>query len=711
MKNEIRIWGIETNNLHGIDVTLKKKAINLIIGPSGSGKSSLAYDTVAGVGQHEFMSMFADNIAEPAYRIRGYENMAAAVPIRQTNFNNNLRSTIGTYFGISREIALLYSLILDVDQDVFVLNKPENICEKCHGLGFTKELDENRIVNNTTKLKDNPFRCWNRYKDFYAQIITAFCIDNGIDPKKRFRDLSYKEQKLILYSSSEKKYSIRYKKTNMFSRRTTRYYGVMTGTPMMINYNISDKFFSERECSLCHGRRFAQDHDQYKILGLSIGAFLTTPFSELEDYIRQLKKKYYDSKLEFSIDSILNFISKANDLNLGHLFFNRSIPTLSGGELQRLRMVQVFNTQLSDLLVVLDEPLAGLSGTEKDTVYNNVISLAKSNTVIVVDHGERFVKDAEVILALGPGGGVKGGLLIDPYAFLEEQRKLQPFDVAKSNESIRVAVKFNIYNYSGVQISLMKDALNLIYGASGIGKSTLLREYLPQFFESYTYISQKPITGNRNSCVATVTGISMSIADIFAKKFHKDRHYFSNQTGDAGACPVCDGAGFLEYGTDQENMVRIKCRDCEGSGFNKILKKNKIKEKSIFEIWNMTVDEMADYVKEIDSGIYQSLKVASSIMLGHLRIGQPTSTLSGGENIRIKLLKAGRSTSTVLGIDEPFRGLSSTEIYAVAVFLETLREKGKTIAVVDHTEEAERYFANKIHLINKKGVLSSIDNE
>ncbi len=208
MEKTINIWGIETNNLKNIDVQIERNALNLIIGTSGSGKSSLAYDTIAQIGQHEFMSMFADNISDPTYRIKGYENMLAAVPIRQSNFNNNMRSTIGTYFGINRSIILIYAAILGIDEDFFVLNKEENLCSECHGLGYIRVLDQNRIINYDIPLGKNPFRCWNRYKDFYQQIIQQFCIDNGIDDKKTFRQLTDKEKNLILYGESDEKYSI-----------------------------------------------------------------------------------------------------------------------------------------------------------------------------------------------------------------------------------------------------------------------------------------------------------------------------------------------------------------------------------------------------------------------------------------------------------------------------------------------------------------------
>lgn len=138
--------------------------------------------------------------------------------------------------------------------------------------------------------------------------------------------------------------------------------------------------------------------------------------------------------------------------------------------------------------------------------------------------------------------------------------------------------------------------MNLIIGYSGVGKSTLLREYLPQYFESYLYINQKPLLGNKNSCVATVLDISNKISELYAKKHKKDKKFFSNLTGNDGMCPVCAGAGYIEYGDDYHQSMRIECRECEGTGFNKILKKYKIKGASIFDVWKMTLDEAADFL-------------------------------------------------------------------------------------------------------------------
>ncbi|MDR2558830.1 MAG: ATP-binding cassette domain-containing protein [Oscillospiraceae bacterium] len=431
---------------------------------------------------------------------------------------------------------------------------------------------------------------------------------------------------------------------------------------------------------------------------------MVTPFYDLNRWIEAVEKENKVNDLSLVISRLKSFVKKANELDLGHLSINRAIPTLSGGELQRLRLVQVFNTQLSDLLIILDEPLAGLSGDDRESVYDNIISLSEKHTLLIVDHHKSFLSKAKTIIALGEKSGKNGGFLINAQKYFDSQKIKYNYTKNKIYKTFSILLDNDVYSYNGVSISIAENCKNLILGKSGVGKTTVLREYFPQFFEHYTYINQKPLLGNKDSYVATLLDVFNKIADGYAKKFKKDKKFFSNLTGNEGACPLCRGAGFIEYGNDY-NLAKIECHECEGTGFNENLKKFCLNGKSIFDIWKMTIDEAIIFYSEIDKKLADILSEASALLLGHLTIGQPTATLSGGENIRIKMLKATTTTSLIYGIDEPFRGLGVTEIYYVIQYLDKLTQKGKTIIVADHEEESFKFFSNIIMLENREGKL------
>lgn len=702
MEEEIIINGIRTNNLKNIDIKLKKRSINLIIGPSGSGKSSLAYETIAQIGLHELSSMYQDTMEEPQYKIDSYKNMVPTVPIKQLNNNNNVRSTIGTYFNINQYLANIFSSVLNLPYEYFILNKPENVCQSCHGIGYTKKIDITKVIDYDTKIQDIPVKCWNKNKDFYREILIEYCNDNKIDYTKKLCQLNKKDQIKIIFGQSEKKYIIKYRSQGHYSTRKTSYQGVMTEKPMLLHYIPNDKYFSEVPCSFCKGEKFSEDHNKYKINGKSIGEILCLPFSELNKWLKQIKS--VNDFIHFSLQQINMFIEKTVELNIGYLYLNRTIPSLSGGELQRLRLVQVFNTQLTDLLIVLDEPLAGLSSSEKEIVFENIQLLSKKHTILVVDHHSIFYKSASNIITLGKGSGKYGGNVINTSEYIQSQSNKFKFKIIKSTEQINVNIKNEVYKYKGVNIAIAKNALTLITGNSGVGKSTLLREYFPQFFENYTYINQKPILGNVHSFVVTDLDIFNNVIEYFAKNFNKRNTFFSNLTSSEGVCPVCKGKGYLSFGTDYEDKITFICKDCNGTGFNKKLNKFQIKGKNIFDVWNMTIDEGIIYFNDNDK-ITSILSKAQNLLLGHLQLGQLTSSLSGGENLRIKLLKSLVSSTVVYGIDEPFKGLNNYEIYEVALFLSNLATEGKTVVVVDHEEEGVQYFNKRIDLVDKGGYL------
>lgn len=343
MNDDIEICGIKTNNLKGFDVKLKRNSINLIIGPSGSGKSSLAYDTVAQIGLHELNSLCNDSDIEPNFKVSSYKNMLVTVPIKQLNTNSNVRSTIGTYFNLNHYITVLFSSILNIPYSAFVLNKTENFCQTCKGLGTIKAPDVQKIVNYSVPLNQNPFRCYRIHKEFYCEIIKKFCDEKNIDSSKCFKDLNDSESQELLNGTSKKKYQVKYQRTKYVASRTSYYYGVLNlEKHMMPDFTLAESFYSDVVCPECSGEKFNTEKRQFKVCKKSIGEVLNLPFSELLKWLEDVKAKKLAEMSDFSLTQLINFCKKTVELRLDYLFLNRTIPSLSGGELQRLRLAKLF---------------------------------------------------------------------------------------------------------------------------------------------------------------------------------------------------------------------------------------------------------------------------------------------------------------------------------------------------------------------------------
>ncbi|HBB14123.1 MAG TPA: excinuclease [Treponema sp.] len=699
---QIIIKGIQTNNLKNIDVTIQKNALNLIIGPSGSGKSSLAYGTIGKIGLQEYLSMFFDEMNDPSYRVSEYQNMSATVPIKQTNYNSNVKSTIGTYFCFSSKIIALYASLLGMDEHFFVLNREENVCPVCHGLGTVRQMDLSKILDYKKTIAENPFKCWQRRNDFFTKILIKFCEEKKIDINTKIEDLSAADLNMLLNGESKGKFKINYTHGKFKAVRTTKYFGLFTQTSMIQkDFNLPDSYYSDLKCKACNGLKYSEKHLEFKLNGLSIGEFMNTSFSDLTPFFDKIRKKKLNAETERLINPICVFLNKAIELNLGYLSFTRTIPSLSGGELQRLRLIQVLCTQLTDLILIFDEPLAGLSGEEKEAVFKNITRLSKKHTLIVVDHSRKFISSADNIIALGEKSGELGGYLINAQKYIDSQVFPTGIATVTPKDFINVKLKQEIYGYAGADVKIAKKSLNLVTGYSGVGKSTLLREYFPRFFDEYLYINQKPVAGNVNSNVGTLLDISSRIFNLFAKKFEKPKSFFSNSSGNEGCCPACSGSGYNIYANE-----KFTCKECDGTGFNQALKKYKIADKNLFDIWGMTVSDAMTFFDTLDKKIMSHISVANQLSLGHLRIGQATASLSGGENVRIKLLKLADSQADVIGVDEPFKGLNITEIWQILNFLIEKRDSGKTIVVVDHTENVEKFFDYHIGLEIKNKMIT-----
>lgn len=697
--------GISTNNLKNISVGFEDHEIVYIGGVSGSGKSSLAFDTIAAISENEYGSLVNDNKASVRYRIEKYGNVLVAATLKQLNFNVNPRSIILTYFGLYQHMANIFSQCTHISADNFSLNGP-NRYRRCNGIGYVRAIDEILVVDPKRTIKEGPFRCWNAsYSDFFSQLLHHFCQERNIDESKRFGELDKNTQEILLRSKGNEKYKIEYKVGGRKRTKTSTYIGPILGMEMGQNdmFGINkDKYSKQCVCPDCQGGRLTEQISMKKVFGdITVKFMLTESMQAVGKVLKQMLKEIKSESLEYSCDYMIQFIKACRRLNVSYLNLSRSISTLSGGELQRLRMVQLLLGKLKNLMIVLDEPTGSLDQKETDSIIKIIKELRANNTIIVVDHNDVLRNISDRSFFLGPKSGIHGGQLIEESEYLKRQEGSCLTAKKPVGKAIELPLQSEYVDFSG-KLVLYYNSLNGLSGPSGIGKSTILRDILPYQLDGYKYISQKPIKTNRNSTVATYTELLDEVRKYYASKTKKDKKLFS--LSQEGACPCCGGKGAVLIGDFYNEQIYSECEECGGSGYAKKTLEQKVNGLSIYEFLSQNIGDI------IESGIFiskqfdKTVRLLSKLGLGHLPLNQKISSLSGGENQRIKLSRAlGESRTKIFGLDEPSKGLGRREIIdLVSVIYENIEQMGKTFIVSEHNTEFLEMCANVCELVRDK---------
>jgi len=692
--------GIKTNNLKNIDFTLPHNKITLLIGNSGSGKSSLAIETIHKISFNE-LSQLMNLSEEPSnYSIDEYFNILPSIALIQDNYNKNPRSTIATYFKIDIFFKKLFSTINKVPSKLFQFNKFDTACEKCLGTGIELIPDIAKIIDNEKEIKNIPFKNWqSSYKDFYSQILILFCKDNNIDIEKKFNDLDLESQKKLLYGISEKKYKINYKLQGKKRVKTTQYIGPIIELGNIVKPSDKEKkYYSQKTCSVCGGFRFSKKVLLYKIYDKNLGELYSLQIDELISWIKEHANKWQQSNIEkIAFNQILTFLEKMVDVKLEYLNLNRSIPSLSGGELQRLRFAKAINSQFNNFLYIFDEPSSGLHPSE----LNNIITTIKqiknnNNTILIIEHNEIFknISDNTIIL-----GGKNGGEIIENYK-KETETILYKFFKSSSNILIQNENYNNIHN---LNIKTPTESLIAICGKSGSGKTSFAKFILPKYCKNPTYLDQTPINGNKYSILATYLGIFDEIKKLFAKENKIDIDYFSFYHTAIGKCNTCKGTGILK---DEVENINIICPSCEGKRFSKKTLKHKVNNLNIYEYLSLSINEL---IKIVPTNMKKTKKVLDFLLhinLGYMSLFREIATLSGGESQRVKLgstfFKYQKNRTYIL--DEPFRGLDTNSKYKLISFMYDIVKKGNTVFFVEHDILAISYSSYIIEFGPNSGI-------
>ena len=682
--DKILFNGITTNNLKRIFFQLEKNKITTLVGPSGSGKSSLAYDTVFSICHNDFeqLSSGSDHIVHN-YRIEHYENIIPAIAIHQENYNTNPRSVILTYSNLNHILSEIIAYCNpDIKSQHIPFTSPINCCKECDGLGSVYHPDYISIVDNSIPISELPFLSWRAFSsNHYLPLLLEFCHDQKINTEKKISELNKQDLVKILWSQTSKQYKIRFRQKKSYRTKNLTYTGPLREMQDLCkalsqpsNKVKAEKYIRSEICPSCKGSRVDKYYKQYHIGDYEFPEFIT---SDILEIYKHLKSKQFSFKTP-AIKTILSFLKALIYNRLEYLHLSRSIPSLSGGELQRLRLALVSRTSLSNILFVADELSAHLHPSEYQSVFNQIRSIVKqNNTVLLVEHNEIFTRNSDNVVFIGPGAGKAGGKII-------EKPDMNKLDLCRnSNSSQKMELMdFGIVSANNVKDLPIKLPKNLIIGfcgVSGSGKSTVAKELSSNQFVIYS--TQRPVKRSYNSTVATYTDILDSIRDIYSKKTRLPREMFSLSS--KGACPKCSGSGYMIHSQAFGDTVRVQCTVCEGKRFCAKTLSATVDGISIDELLCIPLEEFS---LELPSSASNIVKNLINLRLGYLGLGRETNTLSGGELQRLKLVRylQGRLKNKFFILDEPTNGIGDVELPSIWNFIEEIADKSMGVVIIEH---------------------------
>lgn len=685
--------GITTNNLKSIDFSMEPNTITLIKGCNGSGKSSLAVDTVFKISDDELSQITSRPTSPSSYSLLDYDGILPAICLHQENFNTNPRSTIGSYFQQTQYLFNIFSRGCQVPKESLNFNNPDNYCERCRGLGCVLQPSIFDSVDFNVPLNRHPFRPWNK-KDsqFLNGLLLAFCQSEGIPTDKTISDLSDGCRKELLNGTSKQKISFSYRSAGVLHKRKCAFIGIVPYLENVISEGAVpsslSQFYVQATCPSCKGSRLSPQIGEYKVCGMTLSEFLCEEFAALRLSLKDCILRTRDSSLRGELLKLAPFLDATIHLQLGHLCYNRSIPSLSGGELQRLCMAKASTSHFKGFLYVFDEPTSMLHPAEWDSVIAGIKTIkANGNTILIVDHSSRIEPIADQIVCLGPGAGNSGGRIIPHYANTYQQVRDKfrgQFIPAKSSINIPFAQANNVIVQNE---NFPTGSLVGICGVSGSGKTSFAERILCHFLPNCIFIGQDPIRGNSYSIIASFLDVLKDIEAFWAASTKTQASSFNFYRPGRGQCSVCAGTGrVMEKSTHY--VTDILCPACHGARYSRNALRTKMDGMSIYEFLNQPIDDMLQMVPS-ESRIHKKLRFASSLGLGYLKLFQKTETLSGGEAQRLKLAsqitEKQRVSSVVL--DEPFRGVDAMNASRLMTFLFDEVRKGVSTFLIEHNPE------------------------
>jgi excinuclease ABC subunit A len=773
----VRVRGAREHNLKNIDLELPRDALVVFTGISGSGKSSLAFGTLYAEAQRRYFESVApyarrliDQAGVPD--VDSIEGLPPAVALQQHRGSASTRSTVGSVTTLSNLLRMLYSRagiyprgrpMLHAED--FSPNTAQGACPTCHGLGFIYDVTERSMVpDDSLSIRERAIAAWP--PAWHGQNLRDILVTLGYDVDKPWRDLSKKDRDWILYTEEQPTVPVYAGYTPAETRRALRrkeepsYQGTFIGARKYVLQTFAttqsalmkrrvQRFMSGTLCPGCRGKRLKREALEVKFAGLDIGALSQKSLSDLTTILEPAAEGRLDASAALSEEkriaaqriavNVVERLRALSALGLDYLSLDRSTPSLSPGELQRLRLATQIRSNLFGVVYVLDEPSAGLHPADTEALLVALDQLKTSgNSLFVVEHDLEVMRRADWIVDVGPGAGEHGGRVVynGPFEGLLRATGSLTARYLNGPERIRRTPRaprgwlelkgITRNNLRGIDVAFPLGVFTAVTGVSGSGKSSLVSQALVDLIAGHlghepetpedadelefasvgpiggsiesgasaikrlVTIDQKPIGRTPRSNLATYTGLFDGVRRLFAdtpaakaRRYDAGRFSFNVVKG---RCPTCEGEGFVSVELLFMPSVYAPCPACHGARYNPKTLEVAYRGKNIAEVLRMTVDEALEFFRD-SAGVAHSLELLRDIGLGYLRLGQPATELSGGEAQRIKLateLQRAQRGENLYVIDEPTIGLHPADVDKLMAQLNALVEAGNTVIVAEH---------------------------